>query len=165
MHVVGRLTGRPLTLAVDRPVDRLKDPYSRFGPVDRVNRPPDLLFFPFELPSGRPDRLTGANDSFLDELAGDRPVDPTACQMSITASFWICFVFNGFQQAFFVSKCLNTPQMHWYDLQIIFIHCLYIWVIGFGFETRSLHKFSSLFQKRKVFLAFNLQVLSFQSYL
>ena len=41
VHVVGRPTGRPLTLTVDRSVDRLRDPNSQLGSTDRP------FIFPF----------------------------------------------------------------------------------------------------------------------
>ena len=58
VHVVSRLTDQQLTLAVDQSVDRLRDPNSQLGSVDRP------LIFSFE--------LKGRQGPFLDELPVDR---------------------------------------------------------------------------------------------
>ena len=71
MHVCARLpvnrTGRPSDSAVDRPVDRLQDPYSRVLPVDRDGRPTvqiSVLKITYGRPPGRPEPTASCQVAF-----------------------------------------------------------------------------------------------------
>ena len=58
-------------------------------------------------------RSTGANGSFAKWLVGRPAGRPAAIQIALTAIFWICFIFYGFQRLFLVSKWLNSSLMTW----------------------------------------------------